>query len=31
MPTGCDWHPNAADHQRMAGILEAQLQQKLGW
>jgi lysophospholipase L1-like esterase len=31
VPTGCDWHPNAADHARMAGILEAQLESKLGW
>jgi hypothetical protein len=30
-PTGCDWHPNVADHARMAGILEAQLKAKLGW
>jgi lysophospholipase L1-like esterase len=31
IPTGCDWHPNAADHQRMAGILQQQLSAKLGW
>jgi hypothetical protein len=31
VPTGCNWHPSAAEHQRMAGILKAQLQQKLGW
>jgi lysophospholipase L1-like esterase len=31
VPTGCDWHPNAADHARMAGILETQLKAKLGW
>ena len=31
IPTGCDWHPNVADHQRMAGILKAQIQAKLGW
>jgi hypothetical protein len=30
-PTGCAWHPNVADHQRMAGILRTQLQAKLGW
>jgi lysophospholipase L1-like esterase len=30
-PTGCDWHPNAADHARMAGIFETQLKAKLGW
>ena len=31
LPTGCDWHPNAADHERMARILEAQLRTTLGW
>lgn len=31
VPTGCDWHPNVADHQRMAGILQQQLSAKLGW
>lgn len=31
VPTGCDWHPNVADHKRMAGILQQQLQDKLGW
>jgi lysophospholipase L1-like esterase len=31
VPTGCDWHPNAADHKRMAGILQQQLSSKLGW
>jgi lysophospholipase L1-like esterase len=31
VPTGCDWHPNVADHQRMAGILQQQLSSKLGW
>jgi hypothetical protein len=30
-PTGCDWHPNAADHARMAGLFETQLKAKLGW
>jgi lysophospholipase L1-like esterase len=30
-PTGCDWHPNVADHLRMAGILQQQLSAKLGW
>ena len=30
VPTGCDWHPNVADHQRMAAfsaatIIEARL------
>jgi lysophospholipase L1-like esterase len=31
IPTGCDWHPNVADHTRMAGILETQFRSKLGW
>lgn len=31
VPTGCDWHPNTADHARMANIVKAQLQAKLGW
>jgi lysophospholipase L1-like esterase len=31
IPTGCDWHPNVADHKRMAGILQGQLTAKLGW
>jgi lysophospholipase L1-like esterase len=31
IPSGCDWHPSAADHQRMAGILQKQLSSKLGW
>jgi lysophospholipase L1-like esterase len=31
VPTGCDWHPNVADHLRMAGILQQQLSSKLGW
>jgi lysophospholipase L1-like esterase len=31
IPTGCDWHPNVADHERMAGILEQQLAAHLGW
>lgn len=31
VPTGCDWHPNLADHLRMAGILQLQLSAKLGW
>lgn len=30
-PTGCDWHPNVADHARMAAILQAKLKEKLGW
>jgi lysophospholipase L1-like esterase len=31
IPSGCDWHPNIAEHQRMAEILEAQIRAKLGW
>lgn len=31
IPSGCDWHPNVADHERMAGILESQLSAALGW
>jgi lysophospholipase L1-like esterase len=31
VPTGCDWHPSAADHARMASILADQLRAKLGW
>jgi len=31
VPTGCDWHPNVADHQRMAIILQQQLSLRLGW
>jgi lysophospholipase L1-like esterase len=29
--SGCDWHPSAADHQRMAGILTRELGSSLGW
>ena len=31
IPSGCDWHPSAAEHERMAGILQQQLSTKLGW
>jgi lysophospholipase L1-like esterase len=31
IPTGCDWHPNVADHERMAAILQGQLASSLGW
>ena len=31
IPSGCDWHPNAVEHQRMATILQQQLSSKLGW
>ncbi|HLZ08451.1 MAG TPA: SGNH/GDSL hydrolase family protein, partial [Chloroflexota bacterium] len=29
--TGCDGHPNSAEHGRMADLLEAAIQTKLGW
>jgi lysophospholipase L1-like esterase len=29
--TGCDWHPNTAEQQRMADILSAELKKSLGW
>jgi lysophospholipase L1-like esterase len=29
--TGCDWHPNVAEDQRMANVLVPVLRQKLGW
>jgi lysophospholipase L1-like esterase len=29
--TGCRWHPNVAEDQRMAGILVAALKANLGW
>jgi hypothetical protein len=29
--TGCDWHPNVADHQRMADTLAPAIKAKLGW
>ena len=31
VPSGCDWHPSVADHQRMAAILEGELNTRLGW
>jgi len=31
VPTGCDWHPNVADHARMAALLEAELRDRLDW
>ncbi len=31
VPSGCDWHPSAAEHERMAGILKEQLSANLGW
>jgi lysophospholipase L1-like esterase len=31
IPTGCSWHPSAAEHRRMASILRKQLAAKLGW
>ena len=29
--TGCDWHPNATEQQRMADVLKSELKQSLGW
>jgi hypothetical protein len=29
--TGCQWHPNVAEDQRMAGVLVAALKANLGW
>jgi lysophospholipase L1-like esterase len=29
--TGCDWHPSAAEDQRMADVLVPVMKQKLGW
>jgi hypothetical protein len=29
--TGCDWHPNTTEHQRMAGVLVTELKASLGW
>lgn len=29
--TGCDWHPNATENQRMADILVRELRATLGW
>jgi len=29
--TGCDYHPSAVEHQRMAGILTNELRSTLGW
>jgi lysophospholipase L1-like esterase len=31
IPTGCDWHPSQDEHERMAGILQQQLETTLGW
>lgn len=31
IPSGCDWHPSAQEHARMAGVLEGELKSKLGW
>jgi lysophospholipase L1-like esterase len=31
MSTGCDYHPNVAEHQRLAGILTPVVKAKLGW
>jgi endoglucanase len=29
--TGCDWHPDVEDHERMAEILKEQIRTRLGW
>jgi hypothetical protein len=29
--TGCGWHPSAAEHKRMSGVLKQQLIARLGW
>jgi hypothetical protein len=29
--TGCDWHPNSSEHQRMAELLVTELRAELGW
>lgn len=31
VPTGCNWHPDVAEHQRMADVLVSHLRQRLGW
>jgi hypothetical protein len=31
VPTGCDWHPNVADHERMGAILLDELRSRVGW
>jgi lysophospholipase L1-like esterase len=31
IPTGCDWHPSAAEHQRMADALVPLLRSRLRW
>ena len=31
IPSGCDWHPSTDEHARMADILQAELEDKLGW
>ena len=31
VPTGCDWHPNVADNERMANIIREQIRDHLGW
>ena len=28
---GCDWHPSAATHAKMATLLTAELKTRLGW
>ena len=29
--TGCDYHPDIGEHERMAGVLAAAMKPKLGW
>ncbi len=31
VPSGCDWHPSAAEHERMASVLEQKIRENLGW
>jgi hypothetical protein len=31
VPTGCDWHPNVADHERMGAILVDELRTRVEW
>jgi hypothetical protein len=29
--TGCSYHPNVAEQERLAGVLEAAIRERLGW
>lgn len=31
IPSGCDWHPSQAEHERMASVLEQKLRESLDW